>query len=96
MVRGNVIFSEKAATDVASIGDWYNQQKNELANEFLESLDEALDKIKKYPSSFNFINAKVRKCKLKRFPYYVYFFHQNGIDVLRVRHVKQNPLKRFT
>ena len=96
MVRGNISFAPKASTDLRSISIWYNQQKEGLADDFLKALDEILKKVERNPTAFTFARRLVRRCKVKKFPYNVYYSHLNGIVVVRVRHVKQKPLKRFT
>ncbi len=96
MVRGNINFTPKGSMDIRSIAYWYNQQKDGLADEFLNALDAILRKVERHPTSFIFIKRNTRRCKLKKFPYYIYFSRLNSITVLRVRHIKQQPLKRFT
>jgi len=82
--------------DLSKIGYWYNEQKQGLDEEFFKEAAHVLSRATKNPFIFTHINEKVRRYKPKRFLYYIYFSHTNGITVLRVRHVKQQPLKRFT
>jgi len=73
MVRGNVIFSEKASADLISASDWYNEQKDGLGKDFLLAVDELLKKIERNPTLFHFEKGRVRKATLKKFPYYIFF-----------------------
>lgn len=91
-----MIFSEKATIDTRLIRQWYSEQRQGLGNEFFAEVLLFLNKVEKNPASFRHIKKDVRCCRLKKFPYYIYFSYLNGITVLRVRHIKQQQLNRFT
>lgn len=96
MVRDNVIFAPKAENDLVAISDWYLWQGVDLDKLFIGEVEKGVKRIERNPESFRFISRDVRRMRLKKFPYYMYFSFLNGITILRIRHTKQQPLKRFT
>ncbi len=96
MIEGAFSLTQKAIVDLRSIRYWYEQQQEGLGSEFFKEVAAVLNRAQKNPLIFTFINQNVRRCKPRKFPHYIYFSHKNGIVVLRVRHIKQKPLKRFT
>jgi hypothetical protein len=52
MIGGNVIFSEKASRDLHMIKRWYNDQKEDLGDDFLLSVDKILTRVEKHPLGF--------------------------------------------
>ncbi len=93
MLRINIA----AAKDIRKAKDWYAQKSLGLGVVFLKHLNFHFKKIETYPSQYMFVNKRVQRCQLKRFPYKIYFTVKNDdIIILRLRHNKQKPLKRFT
>jgi plasmid stabilization system protein ParE len=95
---GNIIISKSASSDLKSIVQWYDDRKDDLGNDFLFSFNKILIAVQKNPTSFRYISKHIRRCKTRKFPYHIYY-RITGTDViriLRVRHVKQALLKRFT
>lgn len=89
-------FSFKAQKDLIKAAKWYNDQRWMLGSEFLEFIEKKIAHIRKYPENFISINAKVQKANLRKFPYFIFFaIENNTIIILRVRHQKQKPIKRF-
>ena len=96
MIPGNIILTQKAEKDIDGINDWYDKQSEGLAEDFMDGFFSILKKVKKNSTAFRFIKRGVRRCKMKRFPYYIYYSPLDKIVILRIRHFKQQPLKRYT
>ncbi len=73
---------------------WYDEQRETLGDDFFAKLSETLRQIAAHPERFSFWmdSRKVRRVKLKRFPYHVLFeIRTDGVRVLCVRHEKRHP-----
>ncbi len=91
-----LILSSKAYHDIDKIREWYNQESIETAERFLDEINVFSKRIAVNPERFKKINKEVKRCLLKKFPYILFFSEQKfEIIILRVRHKKQKPLKRF-
>ncbi|HXL56398.1 MAG TPA: type II toxin-antitoxin system RelE/ParE family toxin [Chitinophagaceae bacterium] len=91
-----IIVSEKAAREIRKAVEWYDEESIGLGDELIARLEYYYNKIKKYPDSYKRVNKTVQRCLMKKFPYIIFFTSQeNKITILRVRHAKQKPLKRY-
>jgi plasmid stabilization system protein ParE len=91
-----LIISSRALHDIEKIRDWYDEQSYQAGNKFLDELHSFLPKLVKYPYQYRKINKDVRRCIMEVFSYIIYFIESKGeITLLRVRHAKQKPLKRY-
>lgn len=89
-------FSEKAQRDVEKASAWYDKKQWELGLRFTEYLERSIKKIRRNPEQSMFISNLVQRAILKKFPYQIFFTKQeNTTIILRVRHTKQKPLRRF-
>jgi hypothetical protein len=76
---------------------WYEERKDGLGLEFLDSLDQALDAIEGNPGQFpraEFLRTRknIRRCILKRFPFsIVYQIQPTRVLVLAVAHFRRRP-----
>lgn len=82
----------EAADDIQKARDWYERQRSGLGSEFLACLDDRLNLIQASPQSYARVLGRVRRCKLRRFPYLVFYreFEQR-VEVLAVFHSSRNP-----
>ncbi len=92
-----LIVTSKAGKDIEKINDWYSKKMLGLDLIFLEHLQFNFSRIAKYPTQYMFIDEEIQRCLMDRFPYKIFFSIVDGdITILRIRHNKQKPLKRFT
>ena len=71
---------------------WYEQAQQGLGAQFLESLDEAYDKIAAHPEYFSLIEKQYRQIKLSIFPYViVYEIMEDKVVVFALFHTSRNP-----
>ena len=87
-----VILRPEAQDDVAAARNWYEQQGAGLGDEFIEALDDVLANIAAAPEAHQVIGRDVRRAKLSRFPYAVYYrVLADRIEVLAVLHGRRDP-----
>jgi len=86
-------FFRKAARleyDEAAI--WYESQKAGLGIEFVEEIERALLSACEAPQRCSAVFKDVRRVRVKRFPYFVFFrVRESQLVVLSVFHVRRNP-----
>jgi toxin ParE1/3/4 len=82
--------SALANTDEAF--EWYENERDGLGQEFLESMRAAYDRIASGPLSYQEMRAGLRRILLRRFPYAVYFAVEGEVvTVVTVLHVSRHP-----
>ncbi len=64
-------FTDDAWDDAFQIIKWYDEQKKELGNVFLNYLDDTLKKIEKVPAAYKIDYRQERQASLQKFPYLV-------------------------
>src|SRR5258708_2587646 len=63
-----------AEDEIADAELYYNRQRDGLGAEFRQELEAALGRIGKNPKLFSiFRNTQIRKCRLNRFPFTIFF-----------------------
>ena len=82
-----------AKLDIFQAKKWYNLQKYDLGNEFVEEVEKAYDRVKLNPYQFPKTRKDIRKLTLERFPYCLYFvIEPNIIRIFAVFHNSRNPV----
>ena len=80
--------------DIEDIVDYYKSINYELANTFLDRLEEAKKYIANYPVAFQVKYKNVRTVLLKQFPYHIHYIVDDAkkqLVVLAVIHAYKNP-----
>ena len=80
-----------ALAEADAAAEFYHDKRRELARRFLNSLDEALNRIELHPHIYREVEPGVRKCQLKTFPYAVIFRDGTGVEILAVMHLRRKP-----
>ncbi|MGB5959025.1 MAG: type II toxin-antitoxin system RelE/ParE family toxin [Coleofasciculaceae cyanobacterium] len=76
---------------------WYESQKQGLGDEFLECVDETLNRISQMPESYAVAHRDVRRALVRRFPYAVYYrIVSSRVIVIAIFHGRRDPLARQT
>jgi plasmid stabilization system protein ParE len=87
-----LILRPEAEQDLAEARDWYDGQREGLGGEFLERVEDTFEQIRERPELFALVYRRVRRCKVQRFPFVVYYrAGENRIDVLGVIHGSRHP-----
>lgn len=69
-----IVFRRSARTEFNKARRWYNQQRDELGDEFVECVDTLLTRIRKSPTLYAIAYKNVRRAPVARFPYVVYYW----------------------
>ena len=82
-----LVLRPEAAEDLAAARDWYEQQRQGLGEEFLTAAEAMFEQIRTMPELYAVVLEDVRRSKLRRFPYVVYYrVLTDRIEVLAVLH----------
>ena len=87
------IHLEKAALDDADEAvEWHENQRVGLGAEFLDDLDEQLERIQDNPELYAILYRKVRASPFQRFSYVIYYRIQTDrISVIAIQHSRRDP-----
>ena len=71
---------------------WYSRQQRGLELEFVLSIDETIERIKKNPEQFPQVYKHLRRAIVKKFPFILLFeIALPDINIIAVFHSKRNP-----
>ena len=88
---------DDARDDAVSAARWYEERQTGLGNEFLDALEQVLNRIQQSPDSFPAWDLSgglgdVRQFLLARFPYVVVFrFTTEETLVVAIGHARRHP-----
>lgn len=68
-----VVLSPDAKADISSTLEWYHRADPNLAFRFEQETLTTLRHIEQFPHRFRIISGAVRRARLKRFPYAIYY-----------------------
>lgn len=87
-----LIFHQLARLELQDAYKWYEQQQGGLGLEFMDAIDEVVQRILSNPLSFPKVFKERRKVLPRRFPYLIiYEIHGDVILVVAVMHGSRNP-----
>jgi toxin ParE1/3/4 len=87
-----LIIRPEAEEDMAEGRDWYDRQREGLADEFLTAVDEVFDRIRETPELYAPEYKAVRRARMDRFPYVVYYrLVGDTVEVIAVQHGSRSP-----
>jgi plasmid stabilization system protein ParE len=93
-MRLPLILRPEAEEDLRVARDWYAGRRLGLGEEFLEAATEALERVRENPARYAVESVGVRRCKLRRFPYVVYYrLLSDRVEVLGILHGHGDPGK---
>ena len=82
----------EAEDDIAEARDWYDGRQAGLGRDFVAEADATLARVEAMPTVFRPVRGDVRRVKLARFPYLVYYRPLvDRIEVLAVVHGRRDP-----
>ena len=84
----NIIISNDAQEDLLQSSDWYEEQNNGLGEKFMLSIENCFETITNNPFIFAVYYSNVRKAKINKFPYSIFYFivERNKIIIFAVIH----------
>ena len=87
-----VVLRPEAEADLLQARDWYRQEGSELAESFVNSFEATIARIEAMPELYPLALADIRRGKLRRFPYLVYYrVFSDRIEVIGVLHGSRDP-----
>lgn len=87
-----LVFRPEVRNELDEAYSWYESQELGLGDDFLEQVDEALDRICQMPESYPAVYRDVRRAAIRRFPYTVYYrIVSSRVIVTAVFHGRRNP-----
>jgi plasmid stabilization system protein ParE len=87
-----VVLRPEAQADVLSARRWYENQREGLGVAFEECLEEVFARIARMPELYEVALRDVRRGKLRRFPYLVYYrVFTDRVEVIAVLHGSRHP-----
>jgi plasmid stabilization system protein ParE len=87
-----IVLRPEAEADLLQARDWYEQESSELAEAFAECFEEMIGRIEAMPELYAVALKNIRRGKLRRFPYLVYYrVLSNKIEVIGVLHGSRQP-----
>jgi plasmid stabilization system protein ParE len=87
-------FEQEALTEYREAAEYYAQQRGGLGKVFVEAVQASLQEIGRGPSRYQALENGLRICRMKRFPYSIYFRYSEERDhatVFAVMHTRRRP-----
>jgi len=85
-------YHPEAEAEIVQAAAYYEKQVQGLGARFLSDLETAIARIVDAPQLWPLVEADVRRCSLRRFPYAVYYrILATGVRVLVVKHHRRHP-----
>ncbi len=73
---------------------WYETQSRGLGSEFVRAIDVALSKIGRTPMLYNVALDEMRRCRLKKFPFGIFFsVEEDHILIVSIFHSRRDRKK---
>lgn len=87
-----VIVRSEARRDIIDAHRWYREKSPRLGVRFRDALDVTVERIRQNPLGYQVLFRDLRRALLRRFPYAVFFRHQDEvIVVVAVLHTRRDP-----
>jgi hypothetical protein len=89
-----MIVEDEARDELFAAAAWYEDQRRGLGDEFLEAIDEVLDRVAAAPLSYpkDRFDERARRALVARFPFAVVFvLHKDDVRVVAFSHAKRLP-----
>lgn len=99
MVRYKIEFLPLAQEELIQAIDWYEKQRHGLGARFIVAVEATIEAIKRTPMLFTVVHKNIRRARIKRFPYGIFFeFDEELVIIAAIYHAKRSPggmMKRF-
>jgi toxin ParE1/3/4 len=88
-----VLFMPAARLDLIDAQDWYERQLPGLGAKFRDEIDAQIERIANQPTRFPVLLRDVRRAKVQRFPYGLFFrVMPEAIFIIACFHSSRDPL----
>lgn len=86
------VFHPEALSEYAEAVKYYSEQRTEIAQSFIDAVEEAIYKIRETPCRYSIWDEDVRRCLTRKFPYAILFtIEPDYILILAVMHCSREP-----
>jgi len=93
-VAVKIRFAPEFEQDIAEAYDWYEDQREDLGEAFLVSVDDCLDRIAQNPEIYQTVFLSFRRGFLNKFPYAVFYEYEgDAVTVHGIFHHSRDPEK---
>ena len=87
-----VRFTSAAQRELAAATSYYQDQQDQLGVRFIDEVESAVDRIKRYPETWARISPRLRRCLVHRFPFALYYdFMHDEIQIVAVADLRRDP-----
>jgi plasmid stabilization system protein ParE len=87
-----LVFRPEVREELNEAYTWYDNQQPGLGDEFLDCVDEMLNRICQMPESYAVVYRDVRRAVVRRFPYAVYYrIVSSRVIVTAIFHARRDP-----
>lgn len=69
----NILFLPTARMEAIEARDWYQERSSGLGEAFFQEMDRQVERIAENPAGFPVLFADVRRTRLRRFPYSLFY-----------------------
>ena len=84
----------QAVGDATEAYLWYEERRPGLGEEFLDCVDECIERIRRDPELFEVLYEDYRRALVRRFPYVVFYeYAHDSITLFAVFHSARDPRK---
>ena len=91
----NLLYTRHAQIDIDVAMSWYENQRKGLGFEFLDSIEESVNRIIANPESYPIKHKRFHSALARRFPFTLFYtIEKNGIVVHAVFDNRQDPDKK--
>lgn len=88
-------YTDRAKQELDSAFAWYESRRKGLGFEFLESVENSLNRLLMFPELYAVCYANFRRCVIKHFPYVIFYTLENqDIVIHAVFNSRRNPEDR--
>ncbi|BAY10024.1 type II toxin-antitoxin system RelE/ParE family toxin [Calothrix sp. NIES-2098] len=87
-----LVFRPEVREEIDEAYTWYESQQPGLGDEFLDCVDEILNRICQMLESYAVVYRDIRRAVIQRFPYAVYYrFVSSRVIVIAIFHGRRDP-----
>jgi plasmid stabilization system protein ParE len=87
-----LVFRLEVREEVDEAYNWYQNQQGGLGDDFLDCVDEILNRICQMPESYAIVYLDVRRAVMRRFPYAIYYrIVSSRVIVTAIFHSRRDP-----
>ena len=85
-------FLRPARLELREAVRYYDEQREDLGDEFLRDVRKTVSKITLHPNRWPALTKTIRRCRTDRFPYWlIYEVHDDTVIIICVMHQSRRP-----